>query len=278
MSSTKTTTKQGSPVVIAYGGGTDSTAMIVRMVTSGERIDLILFADTGAEVPRTYEYLETFDAWLRSKGYPGITRVHAIHKRPRDPERNPKGSRATIEDAMIRNVTVPPVAFGMHTCSILFKINPQDEFLRAWAPAQEAWARGAKVVKCVGFDAGEDHRVKRCNPYQETEQYVLRFPLREWGWTRAECIAAIEAAGLPQPGKSACYFCPARKADEILELAREYPELMQRALAIEAAALKSGKVGSKSTKGLNRNFTWASLVEKNPDVAALLAAKQKEIA
>lgn len=36
-----------SPIVVSYGGGTNSTAMLIAMVLKGIKPDLILFADTG---------------------------------------------------------------------------------------------------------------------------------------------------------------------------------------------------------------------------------------
>lgn len=33
----------------SFGGGTDSTAMLIGMWEKGEKVDLILFADTGGE-------------------------------------------------------------------------------------------------------------------------------------------------------------------------------------------------------------------------------------
>ncbi len=39
------------PVIVAWGAGVDSTAMLIEMVARGERIDMVLFADTGAEKP-----------------------------------------------------------------------------------------------------------------------------------------------------------------------------------------------------------------------------------
>ena len=41
--------------VVAYGGGTNSTAMLVGMYEKGIPVDLILFADPGGEQPYTYE-------------------------------------------------------------------------------------------------------------------------------------------------------------------------------------------------------------------------------
>ena len=43
------------PVTVAWGGGLDSTAMIVEMHERGEQIDLVTFANLHAERPWTYD-------------------------------------------------------------------------------------------------------------------------------------------------------------------------------------------------------------------------------
>ena len=63
------------PVVVAYGGGKNSTAMLVLMWRLGIKPDLILFADTGGELPETYEYMRRFNRWLASVGMPEIVTV-----------------------------------------------------------------------------------------------------------------------------------------------------------------------------------------------------------
>ena len=40
----------------------------------------------------------------------------------------------------------------------------------------------------------------------EHDLFECRYPLREWKWDRAACIARIEAAGLPVPPKSSCFM------------------------------------------------------------------------
>ena len=61
--------------VVSFGGGTNSTAMIIGMYLHKIPIDLILFADTGGEQPHTYEFIETFNAWLEKHGLPKIVSV-----------------------------------------------------------------------------------------------------------------------------------------------------------------------------------------------------------
>jgi len=56
---------QDQPVVVAYGMGVDSTAMLVGLHQRGIRPDLILFADTGGEKPDKYLYAPIIRQWLR---------------------------------------------------------------------------------------------------------------------------------------------------------------------------------------------------------------------
>ena len=60
--------------VVSFGGGTNSTAMIIGMYLHKIPIDLILFADPGAEQPHTYEFIQTFNVWLEKHGLPTISR------------------------------------------------------------------------------------------------------------------------------------------------------------------------------------------------------------
>ncbi len=71
-------------------------------------------------------------------------------------------------------------------------------------------------------------------------------------------MEAIERAGIPQPGKSSCFFCPSTRKRDVIQLAKDYPDLMARALAMEANmnAKKPGPV-----KGLGRHFAWADLLK-----------------
>lgn len=211
-------------VVVSYGAGTNSTAMLIGLHWRGERPDLILFADTGGERPETYHHLETVSKWCESIGFPAILTVIAPNK--------------TLEQDCNDRHALPSIAYGFKTCSLRWKKEPQDKYLRNHGMAD--------AMIFIGIDADETHRAK--------EFPNTRYPLVEWNWGRDECVEAIARAGLPQPGKSACFFCPSSKPREILELKRTHPELLQRALAMEAGAKLT------SVKGLGRSYAWADLV------------------
>lgn len=231
------------PIMVSYGAGTNSTALLVEMVRLGEHVDAILFADTGGERPGTYAYAEMFSAWLVARGYPAIIKI----KKGGIPE--------TLEQNCLRNATLPSLAFGRKACSHKYKIEPQDKWANNWPPAQAAWSAGQKVVKLIGYDIDEPHRAA----IPESEKFVYRYPLLEWGWGRDECVRAIAAAGLPQPGKSSCFFCPSMTKGEIQQLRKEHPDLLIRALNIESTAKEAGNL--QTVNGLGRRLNWGEFIE-----------------
>lgn len=246
--------------MVAYGVGVDSTAMLVAMWRHGIRPDLILFADTGAEKPETYAYLAVIGAWLASVGFPPIVTVRY------QPTRAPY---TTLEGKCLNNATLPSLAFGKHSCSLVFKVEPQHKHLLTWQPAVDAWASGVRVRKAIGYDNGAQDCRRRAKAdkavakkaeagHLDAQRYEYWYPLQEWGIDRVECLQLIEGAGLPVPMKSACWFCPASKKSEIIWLRDTHPPLFQRAIAIERGA-RDGRHGLDTVQGLGRAFAWEDL-------------------
>lgn len=224
------------PVVMAYGMGTNSVAMLVGLKERGENVDLILSADTGGERPETYEHRDFMSRWCESNGFPEIVCVKK------------GGMQETLEENCLRMQMLPSIAYGFKSCSQKYKRLPQDTYCNNWQPARDAWKRGERVVKLIGYDADEERRAQ----IKDDAKYIYRYPLIEWGWDRDDCIAAIERAGIPQPGKSACFFCPSSKREEIENLKKEHPLLFQRALNLE----KNAEPNLGTVMGLGRRFSW----------------------
>jgi len=227
--------------IASYGGGVNSTAMVIELVRREEMPTAVLFGDTGGEKPATYEYLGIFSDWLKRNAGQELIVLKKT------------GINETLEEHVLRTKTLPSLAYGFHRCAHKFKVQPMDKWRNNFPPAKELFARGEKIEKCIGFDAGEAHRAKRAEQVIDDKE-VRRYPLIEWDMGRSECIAAIVAAGLPPPPKSSCFFCPANRPSEVLKLAADYPELFARAVAIERNA------ESRSVAGLGRDFSWESLV------------------
>lgn len=229
--------------VVSFGGGTNSTAMLIEMRDRGIVPDLILFADTGGERPYTYAHIDDMQKWLIANQFPEITIVKKVDF---------NGDILTLEDDCLRKKMLPSVAYGFKTCSQKYKAQPQEKYLNNHPQSVAAWKAGAKVTKWIGFDAGEPHRAAKdytCNKYE------YKYPLIEWGIDREKCVAIIRNEGLPAPHKSSCFFCPNSRPSEIREMAALHPELMERAIRMESNAELT------RIKGLGRgHFAWRDVI------------------
>jgi hypothetical protein len=232
-----------APLIVSYGGGVNSTAVLVGLWERLTRPGLILFADTGGEKPETYAYLDVLATWLGEVCFPQITVVQN------------DGKYKTLERNCLEKKMLPSLAYGFKSCSDKYKRRPQDKFSAQWAPAVEAWERGEKVTKAIGYDAGEERRAGK----SEDDKYAYWYPLIQWGWWRDDCLMHIRAAGLPVPPKSACFFCPASTKREIFALAEAHTDLYARAVAMERTAEEN----LDTVKGLGRRFAWGELLEKD---------------
>ena len=79
--------------VVSYGGGVNSTAMVVFLVENGLPIDYVVFSDTGNEMPETYAYLNIMRKYLERHGIPFVVvrvrnktgPVGQVHEKKGDP-------------------------------------------------------------------------------------------------------------------------------------------------------------------------------------------------
>lgn len=203
------------PVVLAYGIGVDSTALLVELVARGQKPDLVLSADTGVEKPATYAYLDVIRPWMDAHDI----RHELVSYTPKRFKHWPP--YYGLLEMCLTNATLPSKSLGGSSCSLKYKKAPQDAFLAGWQPAKDAWARGQRVIRLIGYDAGPRDTLRANHALSiDDPLYDCRYPLREWGWDREACEARIVAAGLPVPPKSACWLCIANRPQEIRELPR----------------------------------------------------------
>jgi len=255
-----------APVICNVGGGVDSWAIAIELVERGEAPDLFIFADTGSEKPETYAYVRNVIApWLAERGH----RLVVVRRPMSKPSKTGPGYN-TLEGNCLQNKTLPSLAFGYGGCSLKWKVDPMNKWLKSWAPAVEAWAMGQKVVKLIGYDCSpqdskrslkaERAEIKRARAGKasyDDKHYEFRYPLQSWGWTRQDCIERIQAAGLEVPPKSACWFCPATQPAELRAMAKNNRPLFLRAIALEDNA----QVNLTKVPGLWRKQSWRSWAE-----------------
>lgn len=114
--------------IVSFGGGTNSAALLIGLYKHKIPIDLITFADTGAEHPHTYQFIEIINQWLAEHGMPQITVVQYVDR---------YGNRLSLETECLRSHTLPSIAYGHKRCSQKHKIAPQDMLLCRFGQRQE---------------------------------------------------------------------------------------------------------------------------------------------
>lgn len=252
-------------LIISYGCGNDSTALLVMLWKMGIRPDLIIFSDTGSERAHTYRYLPIINAWLRSVGFPEVTVIKA--KRTRD---------LSIESYSLRLGVFASLSYNKHTCSVMWKIQAAKAFLKKYLPVKIARKEGRIIARMIGFHKGEEYRARRADENSIQEQTdekgckrttafavstddntVNLFPLIEQGIDFDGVLDMIWSVGLPTPGKSSCHFCAAMSFEEIADLAANEPHLFFRSLVLERIVQRNLVNPAGRVQGISFGDSWS---------------------
>jgi hypothetical protein len=283
----------GRKLAVSFGGGVDSTALLCALHEAGIRPDVITFANVKREKKLTYRHVERMQPILESWGFPQIDIVQHTTKEDT--------GYTDLAGNCFKNETMPSLAFGGKSCSIKWKIIPQEQFLMGVAsgpnkrPPHALWtstqAGGERIVKLLGYDDGpaDIRRSKNLADNDENFDYVYILQLLKWG--RGDCVKAIviKLGADMVPIKSACSFCPASKIWELFWLAANEPEMLEEALDIEyramtgrhsrfnatayggtwetivetASTFRKVKTDDRSVLGLGRTFSWCQWARVN---------------
>lgn len=230
------------PIAVSYGAGVNSQGMLAGMFEHGERPDCIVYSDTGSDPPECAATIAATSAWLRSHGWPEVHVVRWIRQ---------DGTFLALHEWCTAHHQLPSLAYGLRGCSVKWKRQPIEKFLRA--RYADLHARGERAVRYIGIDAGESHRVGGSG---DEHLWDWRRPLIEWDWDRRDCVEAAARVGLPPATKSSCFCCPAAHRREVLDLHAKHPDLFAIALQMEAAAQGT----TTTVKGLGRHWSWGDVL------------------
>jgi len=214
--------------VISYGGGVQSTALIVLAVQGRiGAVDAALFANVGddSEHPSTLRYVrEVAVPWAAERGLS----VMELQRTMRDGSRRTlwqeitrQGSRAIKIPVRMSDTGAP----GNRSCTFDYKIAVVAKWLKEHGVTK---TNPADVM--IGISTDEYHRAnnKKSLPH-ETAVY----PLLDLNLDRTDCMKVIADAGLPVPPKSSCFFCPFHRLQTWREMRRDEPELFWKSVELE---------------------------------------------
>ena len=200
--------------VISYGGGVQSTALVVLAMQRGWQIDEIVHVDLlDAEAPNTREYVKYFANWLWETHRRGITILQRdlYGDMLANPAFTPAPWRARDGSFMLKR-----------QCTRQYKVEPIRRYL------YDKYKR-EKIRLMLGISVDEFHRMRDSGSARIENVY----PLVDERLTRNDCRAILERAGLIPPPKSSCWFCPYRSVRSQSELLKQYPALREMAVELE---------------------------------------------
>jgi hypothetical protein len=213
--------------VVSFGGGVQSTALLVLAAQAKIDYRVFLFANVGedSENPETLDYVNAYAKPFAERH--GLE-LHELIK-TRFGERETVYSRITQPKS--RSIGIPVRmsngAPGRRQCTMDFKIRLVDR----WLKQRGAKAEGATVGLGISLD-----EIDRMKPNMDKETMGWKqnaHPLIDLRLDRLACQRIIHEAGLPVPPKSSCYFCPFHSPRRWQEMRETQPVQFFKAVELE---------------------------------------------
>lgn len=213
---------------VAYGGGVQSTALLVLAAQRTIDYPLFLFANTGddSEDPRTLAYVREVAMPFAAEMGVELVELRRTWRDGRDhtlwQHVTKPGQKST--QLPVRGMNGAPQS---RACTVDFKVNVIAKELRRRGATPEQPATVA-----LGISVDEIERAKGSSPNPRER---VAYPLLDLGLTRQDCVNVIAKSPvpIPVPPKSACFFCPFHSPQAWAELRRDRPELFAKSVELE---------------------------------------------
>ncbi|EGV16210.1 phosphoadenosine phosphosulfate reductase family protein [Thiocapsa marina] len=214
--------KPAKPVrhLLGLSGGKDSSALAIYLRDRIPEMEYF-FADTGAELPETLEYIDLLEDYL---GKP-IAKLNA--------------RRDFDYYLKLHNNYLPSPR--QRWCTINLKLLPFENYVG-----------NDEVISYIAIRADEPSRAG----YLSTKPNIKTcFPFKDDGLNKEDITQILEESGLGLPkyyswrSRSGCYFCFFQRREEWVGLKKHHPDLYERAKEYEKGEGESGKVYTWSQAG-----------------------------
>jgi hypothetical protein len=225
--------------VLNLGAGVQSsTAYLMSCVGELPRYDAALFADPGAELPETMEWLDQMEEY--GNHIIPIYRCSSgsLEKNIYVGGEGRKGSAQipTFLEGEEQN------SIALRGCSHHYKIKPLQAALRELLGLAKG-ERAAGKFRCataIGISADEAHRAKESDISWIDREYPLLYQV-DPPMTRSDCKTWLMKHGFPLPPASSCWFCPFHSDAAWISLRDKNPDLFHRAVQMDQD-LRGGEI------------------------------------
>lgn len=235
--------------VVSYGGGVQSTALLVLAAQGKIDFKTFLFCNVGddSENPETLTYVRQIATPFALQHGLEIVELQKVLR---------SGSVETIYGRITkegsRSIEIPVRmsngAPGNRSCTADFKVKVVDKWLRE----HNGKVEGAQVG--LGISLDEFQRVKPNMDPSTMKWKENVFPLIDLRMDRQQCMNVIKSAGLPVPPKSSCYFCPFHRMNVWQEMRQNQPDLFWKSVKLEELINERRKKLGKDEVWLTRKL------------------------
>jgi hypothetical protein len=213
--------------VLSHGAGVQTSCLLL-MACYGEitpKPDLVVFADTGREPKKVYDYLE----WMKSEvSKYGIEIVIVSKGDIMDDIRHSikVGGRA---DSLPYFTKGKNGSHGMvhRQCTLGYKISQVRLEVRKFQSVTDR--KKDHVRMWMGISTDEVERMRT----SDLKWTSNRYPLIEKMMNRLDCLAWLKRHGYPEPPKSSCTFCPFHSDHMWLDMKRNDPNSWDEAVEMD---------------------------------------------
>jgi hypothetical protein len=223
--------------VISWGGGTQSTALMLWMLERNYLIDYIIFADTGDENQMVLEQMIKISDYVKKK----YDRDIIITKKESKHGDLYQEQLLFFSNKIERTTIVPfyvldPITKEMNKlpgrqCTVDYKIKQILKEIRTREGLKKFDKRKHKINMFIGFTVDELSRVK-----DSPSSFIInKYPLVDMNLTKLDCIEYVKNNLGFTPRSSACNMCFALTFDRVFEIYKDDPRSWKKLLDLDDA-------------------------------------------
>tara|TARA_R100001132_G_C3240952_1_gene71721 strand:+ start:22 stop:840 length:819 start_codon:yes stop_codon:yes gene_type:complete len=229
---------------LSLGAGVQSSALLVLgCMEEVEKPDVAVFADTGDEPAWVLSYLKVLKEYAQDYGIAVEVAQKGVL------------SEWVLDQPHFVNIPLHTLdkkgnsGILRRQCTREFKITPINQKVRELLGYDRGQHMKHKVRAMLGITIDESQRMKPSLQKWVTNTY----PLIDLGLHRNDCFKIIEDAGLPEPQKSACVYCPYHSDTYWTWMKENHPEEFKRAADFDEAIRNRTMKGDEQPAFVHRS-------------------------
>lgn len=247
--------------ILSLSGGKDSTALAFFMKDNMpeifEQCEMV-FADTGHEIPETYDYLNKIEIFSNKR----ITRLKPYK---------------SFDDLLIAYKFLP--SHKHRWCTVLLKTQTFRHYIMKKFKNDN---KEGHVNLYIGIRADEKDRAKAANKDNILNE---KFPFIDNNINKKDVDQILINSGIGYPDyykwrkRSGCYFCFYQSCNDWINLYENHPDLYKKAMSYEytdCKEIKSGRMGFNMKYSLQDMIKPENMKKIKKDYEKLQEKKKKE--